>query len=151
MSKDKNTKLNKADKSIPIIDNSRLKQLEKQDRGKIRRKCLFNSPEELQMLFDKYFDECNKKDKVYTMTGLAMYLGLTRKTLLQFQGKKQYKKMIEDAKEKVRQFIEDRLVNSKQNTAGLIFWLKNNAEWEDKNYLSGDKSEPIRIVIKKEN
>jgi len=58
---------------------------------------------------------------------------------------------MESAAEKVRQYIENRLIESKQNTDGLIFWLKNNAEWEDKSYLSGDKSEPIRIVIKKEN
>lgn len=96
----------------------------------------FQSVEELQMKIDDYFESCRNKDdeliRPYTITGLALALDTSRKVLLDYEKREDdYSYTIKKAKLKIENFAEESLFTSKQ-TAGVIFNLKNNYGWQDK-------------------
>lgn len=90
----------------------------------------FKSEEELQKCIDNYFKECDKNKKPYTMSGLALYLDIDRKTLLRYSNKDLYAPLIKKAKAKVETMLEESLYRV-GNNSGIIFNLKNNYGWRD--------------------
>ncbi len=122
---------------------------------------------QLQGLIDNYFRSCweqrldmfgnpifvkdkNKRrtnipvmvqKRPYTITGLALAIGTTRDTLLDYENKKQvdlpaglkqtFSDTIKKAKQMCHGYAEDYLFTGK-NPAGAIFNLKNNYNWHDK-------------------
>ncbi len=94
----------------------------------------FATPEILQDLIDKYFADCDEKKKPYTITGLALALDTTRETLLDYRNKSEfaeYSDSIKKAKQKCQNYAEECLFAGK-NVAGVIFNMKNNYKWVDK-------------------
>lgn len=65
-----------------------------------------------------------------TMSGLALYLGMDRKTLYNYSKKAQFFPTIKKAKARVEQYLEKRLYGN--SVTGTIFSLKNNFDWADK-------------------
>lgn len=153
----------------------------------------FKTKQSLEKKISAYFKECDERTmtvltklgtfvevpnpRPYTVTGLAVALGTTRETLLDYErmrrkdtdllksivsGKsekkhtdqerkyaenklKLYKELSDSlkvAKEKIKQFAEESLWTPKI-AAGVIFNLKNNWNWEDKNVLAGDQKQPL--------
>lgn len=90
----------------------------------------FETPEQMQEAIDAYFDKCDRDGEVYTVTGLALALDLTRAGLINYSEKDQFFNTIKRAKQKVEQFNERRLFEG--SPAGVIFNLKNNFGWVDK-------------------
>lgn len=105
-----------------------------------RPKC-FESPEELQQKIDDYF----RSDDAYTiswvdgeevkaftptMSGLALYLDVDRKTIVNYGKDEQYFHTIKKARLRIESHIEKKLYGN--NVTGLIFNLKNNFDWKDK-------------------
>lgn len=66
----------------------------------------------------------------YTVTGLALALDTSRRTLLDYQEKDEYSHTIKEAKDKVESYLEMNLNGT--SPTGTIFNLKNNFEWRDK-------------------
>jgi hypothetical protein len=118
----------------------------------------FSSPEQLQELIDAYFAKCDARvqtrfDKEgnpinsinpepYTMSGLALSIGVDRTTLINYSHKDEYFNTIKAAKARVEQDVERRLLET-SNQTGAIFSLKNNFDgWRDKQEteLSGNLS-----------
>ena len=99
--------------------------------GKRGRPCKFDSTEQLQKRIDAYFRECDEGDGIYTITGLALALDLTRQGLWEYERKPEFSYTIKRAKTKVAAQVEYRLLTVKGNVTGMIFWLKNNAGWTD--------------------
>ncbi|MGG4217303.1 terminase small subunit [Paenibacillus jamilae] len=96
----------------------------------------FQSVEELQIKIDDYFESCHNDAgdliRPYTITGLALALDTSRKVLLDYEKRDDdYSYTIKKAKLKIENFAEESLFTSKQ-TAGVIFNLKNNYGWVDK-------------------
>jgi len=69
--------------------------------------------------------------KPYTITGLAIGVGLTRRGLLDYEEKGEFSHTITMAKAKVEDYAESHLFSGR-NAAGAIFSLKNNYGWKDK-------------------
>jgi hypothetical protein len=92
----------------------------------------FKTPEELQRKIDEYFDMCDENNKPYTISGLAYYLGTNRQTLLNYEERDEFFDTIKNAKARIEAFVEESLWTPKI-TAGVIFNLKNNFGWNDKN------------------
>lgn len=96
----------------------------------------YKTLEELQEAVDKYF----KEDAMIkmgehnmfapTMSGLAYSLGMCRKTLLNYSNKDEFLHTIKDARNRIAAALEQRLYFS--NPTGVIFNLKNNFDWKDK-------------------
>jgi len=109
----------------------------------------FRTAEDLQAAIDSYFHWCDSqtaqipnKDgelitvpnpKPYTVSGLAVYLGTSRRVLLNYEKmeqKPEYVHAIKTAKQKIESFVEESLWKPKI-APGVIFNLKNNFGWKD--------------------
>lgn len=116
----------------------------------------YETPEEMQKLIDLYFLACkfNKTgtesllntispedqeivktidDEVPTVCGLAYVLDLSRKALIEYQGREEFSNTIKKAKLRIERNLEQRLDGA--NAVGTIFNLKNNFGWKDKQEL----------------
>lgn len=93
----------------------------------------YNSPEEMQIAIDAYFDTCDRDKKPYTISGLCNSLGIVRQTLLNYKEKKEYEHTVIMAKARCEQYAEEMLFTGK-NVAGAIFVLKNHYGWRDEFY-----------------
>jgi hypothetical protein len=69
-----------------------------------------------------------------TMSGLAIALGVDRKTIYNYSNKDEYFPTIKKARAKVEAALERRLYGN--NVTGVIFNLKNNFDWCDKNEIA---------------
>ena len=106
--------------------------------GEGGRPSKFKSVEELQEAIDKYFEECDERGKPYTVSGLAYALDTTRRTLLDYEEKDEYSHTIKKAKAKIESFNEELLYSKDVPTVGVIFNLKNNYNWKDKQEIEAD-------------
>ena len=72
------------------------------------------------------------EDKIYapTMSGLALHLGVDRKTITNYSNKEEYFPTIRRARARIESHLEKKLYGN--NVTGLIFNLKNNFDWKDK-------------------
>ena len=113
----------------------------------VGRPLTFKTPEELQKVIDEYFEWCDARavkkaddsgkeyfvsyPAPYTMSGLARRIGLSRQGLLDYANKDEFLDTIKEARNKVHEDVETRLMDGKAQ-AGAIFNLKNNFGWKDK-------------------
>jgi len=109
----------------------------------------FKSPEEMQPLIDTYFSDCDEKNKLYTVPGLALALGFNYR-----QGPWEYAKRhsnFADTIKKARLRIEEQRniqLISERNAAGKIFDLCNNFGWEQPHKIEHSYDEgPDRIIV----
>ena len=105
----------------------------------------FQSVEQLQTLIDKYFDECDIKNKPYTITGLANALDTDRAALVRYEHKDEFYNTIKKAKRKVEEQFEERSLQGKYNPTIAIFLMKNNFGYQDKVDLSVEQVEEDAI------
>jgi len=101
------------------------------------------TPTTLKTKIDEYFNSCyetktNDEGKEYqvnikplTTLGMCLYLDISRETLSNYYDKEEYIDTIKKAKMRIESYAEDYLFTSK-NPAGVIFNLKNNFNWKDK-------------------
>ena len=100
--------------------------------------------EEMKQKIEKYFKECDKKQEPYTITGLCLALDICRDTLSEYSKNKEFSDTIKKAKLKVENYLEKHLITD-SSTTGIIFNLKNNFGWTDKQQLehSGNINNPF--------
>lgn len=83
----------------------------------------------------------------YTITGLALFLDMDRQSLLRYE--KEYEDefcyTIKRAKERVQEFVECCLFK-KGIAPGVIFNLKNNFGWEEKQNIDATVKDKVVIV-----
>lgn len=106
----------------------------------------FKSVNAIQKKIDAYFAACKKEKRPYTITGLALALDTSRRTLLNYQDNDKYFHTIKKAKLKIQSWTEEQLYRTTQVT-GVIFNLKNNYGWKDKleHELSGDVKADMNV------
>ena len=107
----------------------------------------YTSAEEMQKAVDKYFDECDQKDELYTMTGLAIALGMDRRSLVNYASRDEFFLTIKRARDKVEAKIEELSMRGKINPTMAIFNLKNNFGWRDQSQLDINADVKQDIVI----
>ena len=97
----------------------------------------YETIEELEEIIEKYFNTCNIENRPYTITGLAIALGMSRQGLLDYctridENGEPFLDSIKKAKDRCEAKIEEGLLSGKYNATGAIFNLKNNYGWRDK-------------------
>lgn len=102
----------------------------------------YKTKEQLQEGIDKYFEECDAKEKPYTMSGLAESLDIDRRTLTNYNNNELFFPLIKKAKQKVERQLEENALMGKANATFTIFNLKNNYGWQDKSEVEVRK-DPI--------
>lgn len=114
----------------------------------------YTNPDDMQALIHLYFEDCKKnrvgkanpesvtEDYHPTVSGLALVLDLSRTTLINYEGKEEFKDTVSEAKARIESYNEQALY---QNVSGVIFNLKNNFGWKDKSEVenSGPGGGPI--------
>jgi len=115
----------------------------------------FSDLDALKMAIDSYFAAQSKANKPYTITGLALALGTSRETLLDYEktyadrtdieNAKEYSDAIKEAKMRCHEWVEDYLFTGK-NQVGAIFNLKNNYGWRDKSELEHSGGLQVQVV-----
>lgn len=112
---------------------------------KYRKDLTFESPEQLEALIDLYFKDCKEENEVPTVTGLCVYLGTDRATLMRYEKNDEYnwlkgfddnvraefRNTIKKAKQRIEACYEQALFQPGK-TIGAIFTLKNNYGYVDK-------------------
>ena len=105
------------------------KEKKEEDKGGRPRK--YTEVEIMQEKIDKYFKECKENNEPYTITGLCIALDICRDTLSEYMKNKEFSDTIKKAKLKVENYLERHLITD-SSTTGIIFNLKNNFGWKDK-------------------
>jgi len=122
----------------------------------------YKTVQELETAIQGYFDWCDNRtssvyvkglgDNIdisnpapYTMSGLALALGVDRNTILSYGRNDLYSPHIKAARARVEQDVEQRLMEGK-NQAGAIFNLKNNFGWVDKQEID-NKHEIVQPIL----
>ena len=108
----------------------------------------------LQAAVDRYFESCRGQilrdgkgnpimdkngqpilygAKPLTVSGLALSLGVSRMTLLRYQGRPQYSDIIEEAKQRIEEYAECRLydrdgANGAKYVLASNFWLSSGSD-----------------------
>lgn len=114
----------------------------------------YKKKEELQKKIDEYFESCfrpvtkivegkvmivtdsegtplKEQYRPFTVTGLAYALDMSRQDLLNYSKKEEFFDTIKKAKNKIENYLEEKLITDGPGT-GIIFNLKNNYGWKDK-------------------
>ena len=104
----------------------------------------YTEAEIMRQKINKYFNECDKKNEPYTVTGLCLALNICRDTLSEYAKNQEFSDTIKKAKLKVENYLEKHLITD-SSTTGIIFNLKNNFGWTDKQQLehSGNINNPF--------
>lgn len=119
----------------------------KEDRAGVGGRPLkYGTVEELEKAINEYFKNCNEETEPMTITGLALALDVDRKTLCNYENKDEYFHTIKQAKLRVENAYEKRLV--KRGNAGDIFALKN-FSWDDKQIFdnTGNATQVVYIDV----
>lgn len=115
--------------------------------GEVGRPRAFKSVEEVKEKINAYFNYCEEKEKPYTMSGLAYYLGISRQTLVNYSNQDQFFDTIKKARDRVQMQLEENALSNKANPTFTIFNLKNNFDWKDKIEHSSSEVENINKNI----
>ena len=100
------------------------------EKNPVGRPVMYKTPEEMQKAIDEYFRECDTNNDPYTVTGLALALGMSRQALINYENRDEFVDTIKKAKQRVEAYIEKKMYGN--NVTGLIFNLKNNFGWVDR-------------------
>jgi hypothetical protein len=87
--------------------------------------------DEFNEKIEEYFLRQDAQDRPYTITGLALAVGMDRDRLIQYENREPFYDTIKRAKQRVHEYVEERLFGGCSAT-GVIFSLKNNFGWKDK-------------------
>ena len=89
----------------------------------------FQSPEEMQVAIDEYFDECDAEEKPYLISGLCLKLGfMHRSDLVNYSGySKDYFNIITRARQKVQAYAEAKCYE--KHSQGAQFILNAGFNW----------------------
>ena len=90
----------------------------------------YKDEKELKKAIDNYFKKCDEQNRPYTISGLALSLGIDRRTIINYGNKDLFFALIKEARAKVEQQLEESLYRL-GNNSGIIFNLKNNYGWKD--------------------
>lgn len=115
----------------------------------------YETVEEMQEVIDRYFQKGgpawiemgDAEMFAPTVEGLAYELNLSRQGLLEYQGKDEFSDAIKRAKQRIAIALEQRLYGN--NVTGLIFNLKNNFGWKDKQEIELSERPQVKRTKKR--
>lgn len=122
----------------------------------------YANKEDLENKINSYFDWCDSQkqelyndkgqitkviSKPYTVSGLCLYLGITRETLNQYEDNNDYSDTIKRAKMRIENDVEEGIMTGRINTISGIFNLKNNFGWKDKQEIQQEVNGAVGLNI----
>ena len=115
------------------------------------------TPTELEEKTNEYF-ECGGRViagdvRLYTVSGLCLWLGITRTTLCDYENNARFSDTVKRAKMRIENNLEELAELGLINASVSIFSLKNNFRWTDKTdvQLYGElKANPFEVLSEEE-
>jgi hypothetical protein len=134
------------------------------DTSKMGRPLAFKSPKELQDKIEEYFAYCDNrmvevmnketgetfmlnKPAPYTMGGLAVALDVDRRTIVNYSNEHDYFLIINKARARIEQQLEERMAEKETFSPGQIFISKNGFGWKDKNETDLNHSGEVGVTM----
>ena len=117
------------------------------------KKEYLDSPECFKNTCDAYFASCDEKNseklkKPYTVSGLCLYLGITRAELEKLSKKRRLSKICKETFLKIESFIEENALLGALANNPALYSLKYNFGWTDMPQRSSDEeSKSIKISL----
>jgi hypothetical protein len=116
------------------------------------RPLAFETPEEMETKIYEYFACCDEQKEIsvndkgqskviqkpYTISGLCIYLGISKETWSQYLKRPEYTEITAMAKLQVENYVEENSLMGKINPVMSIFNLKNNFGWTDRFEVSAN-------------
>ena len=93
---------------------------------------LYTNPEDMARDIDLYFEDCIEREAVFTIEGLAYWLDMDRKSVLNYSKDKEFFPTLKKAKAKILQQLIELSAKGGYNATMAIFNLKNNYGFKDK-------------------
>ena len=109
----------------------------------------FKTLEELQMLINEYFDTMYKLHRPYTISGLALWLGVSTNTLRKWEknyGDTVYADIIKVAKQRVENYAEESLYDNRK-VSGAKFVLENYFDLAEKHEIDNNVNVKLEDVL----
>lgn len=121
---------------------------------RIGRPPVFNSGKALADSIAEYFDYCVEYDLVIGIMGLAAHIGISRRTILNYEREEgtvnpDFIPVLKGARAVIKAQIEQ-LLFKKGSVAGACFWFKNNDKWSDQVSVTHSGSVAIEIILSAE-
>lgn len=107
---------------------------------------LWKSPQELEAKVEAYKSHCKDNNQLFSISGLAVALGCSRRTLVNYSRNKEFFPTIKRARAYGEVGLEHLLMTQKE-VRGVIFALKNNYDWKDKVETEDTRGFSISDVI----
>lgn len=108
------------------------KKNKEREKAYVGRPLAFKSVEELEEKIEKFYDWCEERERPLTLSRLAVFLDVDRRTLVNYAEKDQYFPTIKKVRERIQADMEERAMVGASNATFSIFSLKNNYGWKDK-------------------
>lgn len=109
----------------------------------------YNSSQELEEVSDQYFKEKNRKNEPYTMSGLALFLGFSDKTMLyEYEKRPEFSHSIKQMRARIEEQINLSTARNECPPAYGIFMLKNFG-WRDR--IDHEVGEDTKEALKEYN
>ena len=124
-------------------------ELKKEYFLKMNSNTRFKNLDELQDRINEYFDYMHKEKRPYTISGLALWLGVTTKTLRCWEkdyGDTIYTDIIKFAKQRVENYAEESLYD-KRKANGAKFVLENYFDLAEKHKVDTDINIKLEDVL----
>lgn len=124
-------------------------ELKKEYFLKLNSNTRFKNLDELQMRINEYFDYMHKEGRPYTISGLALWLGVTTKTLRSWEkdyGDTIYTDIIKFAKQRVENYAEESLYDNRK-TSGAKFVLENYFDLAEKHEVETNVNVKLEDVL----
>lgn len=124
-------------------------ELKKEYFLKLNSNTRFKNLDELQMRINEYFDYMYKEGRPYTISGLALWLGVTTKTLRSWEkdyGDTIYTDIIKFAKQRVENYAEESLYDNRK-TSGAKFVLENYFDLAEKHEVETNVNVKLEDVL----
>ncbi len=115
-----------------------------------RRPRLWNSPEELEARIEAYKAHCEANKQPFTMSGLAVMLGCSRRTLVDYAERDEFLPTIKRARSYAESWLETYLLSGRP-PIGAIFIAKNNFGWKDKSEIDHNHRFTMAEILRRVN
>lgn len=119
----------------PDMDQKQVENIKyrfKMAKRKVGRPPKYETAEEMQEIIDDYFLQCVYENQVPTVGMLAQRLGMDRKSLDRYKKRDKFSRTVKEARQRISDYKEDALINNPGKVTGLIFDMKNNEGYTDK-------------------
>ena len=90
------------------------------------------TPTKLRNRINDYFTFCETTDRIPSIKGLYLYLGITKETWYSYKHQDMFRDLIEEATVCISEWCENDVYRTPGQAAGKIAYMKNLHEWSEK-------------------